>query len=1057
MIFNGEASYGSKKATPGDAEKLTDGGLENWNSASDLTSWTETVATGGTSALTQDSSVKHGGSYSARFDVDSTNHSVDLKQNNQTYGAGVAARVSFWYKIPSGKSARFRIGNNSSNVYLKEDGTWNSSFYQIPINGTGNWAQFSLDFTTHASYNVYNIGFASFNSNISYYFDDVSVLVLGSLTSQGAFYYDPSAKYLYLYSTSNPATYYTNIEVVGATAFTTLTNNKHLVFRNLDIRYWGFAGIQAVGWEGLGTDDILVEYCNFSYIGGSYSPSYQPGNRGGNAVTFFNVISNVTVRYCTFDNIYDTAIAPHATGAYTVQTNVRAYYNIINKSERCFESWFKDAGASVNGIYFENNTCLNIAAGWSHAQRTETFGGGVYLGQSLGAVSNFYIRNNIFYEAITSLLKIQGPFTDFANVTLSNNSYYQASGTMISDGLSSNNYTMAQFASYQSTEGKDANSIATDPNFVNYAASDFHLQSTSAAINAGVNVSLTSDYAGTSVPQGSLPDIGAYEYIPLTVTINQKSDQVDPTSSSTINFTVVFSESVSDFATGDVTLGGTAGATTATVTGSGTTYNVAVTSMTGSGTVIASLAAGIATGATGNTNAVSTSTDSTVTYDATAPTVPGTPTTTSLTTNNKPVWTWTASTDSGVGLATTPYSVQWCSNSSFTGCNSNTDTTTTNSYTQVTALTDGTWYFKVKATDAADNSSAYSSSGTDTINTVVTMTTTSSSSSNNSSSISTVCGDQAPGSKTPWLYGAFVQDSGSVLLYFTEADNPVTKYVLEYGTKSGDYPYGVQDMGVNSRGQMTFLVKSLSPNTIYYFKIRGGNGCATGNWSNEISATTKGIVSFNQLDITNSQLETIPAEQTQPTTNNNCQTYTVKINDSLWTIANNLLGDGNRYKEIIEQNKETYPSLENSNIIVRGWEFKVNCKNQATPETSKVTTTEIIPSKSYDVKVKVVDTEKKPVEGANVTLHSTPQTTKTDKNGVASFHNVEQGDHKVLIAYNNFEGEQSINLTGNVKEFDFNVTVQEKAISLSALAWGIIGILVLIITILIIVLVRRKK
>ena len=38
-----------------------------------------------------------------------------------------------------------------------------------------------------------------------------------------------------------------------------------------------------------------------------------------------------------------------------------------------------------------------------------------------------------------------------------------------------------------------------------------------------------------------------------TVTINQASGQTDPTMGSTINFTVVFSESVSNFATGDVT------------------------------------------------------------------------------------------------------------------------------------------------------------------------------------------------------------------------------------------------------------------------------------------------------------------------------------------------------------------------------------------------------------------------------------------------------------------------------------------------------------------------
>jgi hypothetical protein len=102
---------------------------------------------------------------------------------------------------------------------------------------------------------------------------------------------------------------------------------------------------------------------------------------------------------------------------------------------------------------------------------------------------------------------------------------------------------------------------------------------------------------------------------PPTVTINQAAGQADPTSTSPVNFTVVFSEAVSDFATGDVTLSGTAGATTATVTGSGTTYNVAVSNMTGSGTVIASIAAGVAHDAANNANTASTSTDNTITYN----------------------------------------------------------------------------------------------------------------------------------------------------------------------------------------------------------------------------------------------------------------------------------------------------------------------------------------------------------------------------------------------------------------------------------------------------------
>src|SRR5213594_2992830 len=109
---------------------------------------------------------------------------------------------------------------------------------------------------------------------------------------------------------------------------------------------------------------------------------------------------------------------------------------------------------------------------------------------------------------------------------------------------------------------------------------------------------------------------------PPTVTINQAAGQADPTSASPINFTAVFSEPVSGFTGTDVTIGGTAGGTkTVTVSGGPSTYTVAVSGMTTSGTVIATIAAGMATDAAGNLNTASTSTDNSVSFDATPPTV----------------------------------------------------------------------------------------------------------------------------------------------------------------------------------------------------------------------------------------------------------------------------------------------------------------------------------------------------------------------------------------------------------------------------------------------------
>ncbi len=306
-----------------------------------------------------------------------------------------------------------------------------------------------------------------------------------------------------------------------------------------------------------------------------------------------------------------------------------------------------------------------------------------------------------------------------------------------------------------------------------------------------------------------------------------------------------------------------------------------------------------------------------------------------------------------------------------TGCMVNLTTTT------VSCTTTNFSIFGLFGKPPAANSGSPSSS----------FNSSSSSSSGGSSTSTPSCSDQSPGAKAPWLYGAIAQDSGSILLYFTEADDPVNKYVLKYGTKSGDYPYGSTNIG--GKGTRTYLVQSLSPNTTYYFKVRGGNGCATGNWSNEISAKTKPNVAFNQLNLT-SQLETVSAEKIQPTV--------TKVNRKKITTAT------------------------------------------PTPTDKKTKT-----QGSYNVKVKIVNSEKKPVKGATVTLHSTPQTTKTDKNGIAVFKNVEAGEHKILITYNNFEGEQSVNLTGDVKEFNITVTIQPKIFLLSPFTWTIIGTIAIII------------
>jgi Bacterial Ig-like domain/PKD domain len=110
---------------------------------------------------------------------------------------------------------------------------------------------------------------------------------------------------------------------------------------------------------------------------------------------------------------------------------------------------------------------------------------------------------------------------------------------------------------------------------------------------------------------------------PLTVTINQAATQTDPTSSQPVEFTVVFNKPVTGFSNSGVGMSGTAGGSASWISnvydsGDHKTYSVKISGMSTSGTVVATVKAGVAQDAAGNLNAASTSTDNSVTWQSTA-------------------------------------------------------------------------------------------------------------------------------------------------------------------------------------------------------------------------------------------------------------------------------------------------------------------------------------------------------------------------------------------------------------------------------------------------------
>lgn len=113
---------------------------------------------------------------------------------------------------------------------------------------------------------------------------------------------------------------------------------------------------------------------------------------------------------------------------------------------------------------------------------------------------------------------------------------------------------------------------------------------------------------------------------------------------------------------------------------------------------------------------------------------------------------------------------------------------------------------------------------------------TSSSGSSAQSSGPPACGDWPP-LNAPRLF-QIDTTKNSATLYFMPVSNYLSYYYIAYGFKEGDWRFGTQFNSTQKIGVVSTTINCLSPNTTYYFTVRGGNGCAPGNWSNYLSAET---------------------------------------------------------------------------------------------------------------------------------------------------------------------------------------------------------------------------
>ncbi|RJQ24984.1 fibronectin type III domain-containing protein, partial [Candidatus Parcubacteria bacterium] len=114
----------------------------------------------------------------------------------------------------------------------------------------------------------------------------------------------------------------------------------------------------------------------------------------------------------------------------------------------------------------------------------------------------------------------------------------------------------------------------------------------------------------------------------------------------------------------------------------------------------------------------------------------------------------------------------------------------------------------------------------------------------NTSAVALACGDTKP-AVAPILLSANQTGPNEVTLNWSKAQDPVTYYLVAYGLSPGSFEYGNPNVG--GADTTLYVIQNLSAGKTYYFKIRAGNGCTPGDYSNEIPVVVSGTT-----------LETIP-------------------------------------------------------------------------------------------------------------------------------------------------------------------------------------------------------
>jgi hypothetical protein len=351
------------------------------------------------------------------------------------------------------------------------------------------------------------------------------------------------------------------------------TNLTNWTIKNSDFRYGGGAGIFYITWAMGDVHHINIENNYFAYAGSNPDATGLPedwiGALGGdNHVLAFQKGDDITIQGNTFYKTGGSTIESWAASgiAGVSQNNLKIIGNKFIKTGHKYAG--QDSSTSGRSIVFSGDQHLeaekqqdNVAAynlfydceamiGIGQRSPIAVYNNtGIKVGEGIEVGNNYFpitstFKNNSVFDLDSTQVGIsfglpltspsleafafQSPAGEGDTFSFHNNHFFDPQGEgrnyFIKGNDANANANLAQFADkINSVPGMSASgNIGGDPRYVvdftepmskfDRADINFSLQSNSSLIDAGANVGLTADFEGTPVPQGSAPDIGAFEY-----------------------------------------------------------------------------------------------------------------------------------------------------------------------------------------------------------------------------------------------------------------------------------------------------------------------------------------------------------------------------------------------------------------------------------------------------------------------------------------------------------------------------------------------------------------